>query len=43
MLKSYVIEGETLDREQVRSSIARRPGIDVGGLVAVDREPINPR
>ena len=31
------IEGETLAREQVRSSIARQLGMDVGGLVPADR------
>ena len=37
VLKSSEIEGEHLDAEQVRSSIARRLGIDIGGLKAVDR------
>jgi len=37
VLKSNEIEGEKLDKDQVRSSIARRLGLDVGGLVAVDR------
>lgn len=37
VLKSSEIEGEKLDAEQVRSSIARRLGIDIGGLKAVDR------
>ncbi len=37
VLKSSEIEGEILDREQVRSSIARRLGIDVGGLSQADR------
>ncbi|MGH9359507.1 MAG: Fic family protein [Terriglobia bacterium] len=37
VLKSSEIEGERLDEEQVRSSIARRLGMDVGGLKAVDR------
>jgi Fic family protein len=37
VLKSSEIEGETLDRDQVRSSIARRLGLDVGGLVPSDR------
>jgi uncharacterized protein DUF4172 len=32
VLKSSAIEGETLDRNQVRSSIARRLGLDIGGL-----------
>src|SRR5690606_21318052 len=31
------IEGELLDADQVRSSIARRLGMDIGGLVPVDR------
>jgi Fic family protein len=38
VLKSSEIEGEILDREQVRSSIARRLGIDVGALAPADRE-----
>ena len=37
VLKSSEIEGEILDSEQVRSSIARRLGIEIGGLIAVDR------
>jgi Fic family protein len=37
VLKSSEIEGEHLDRDQVRSSIARRLGIDIGGLTAADR------
>jgi Fic family protein len=37
VLKSSEIEGEVLDRSQVRSSIARRLGIDIGGLTAADR------
>src|SRR3990172_10587003 len=37
VVKSSEIEGEKLDRDQVRSSIARRLGLDVGGLVPVDR------
>lgn len=37
VLKSSEIEGEVLDREQVRSSIARRLGMDIGGLVESDR------
>ncbi|MBA4397764.1 MAG: DUF4172 domain-containing protein [Syntrophus sp. (in: bacteria)] len=36
VLKSNEIEGEKLDKDQVRSSIARRLGLDIGGLVAVD-------
>ena len=37
VLKSSEIEGEVLDREQVRSSIARRLGMDIGALTPVDR------
>lgn len=37
VIESSKIEGETLDAEQVRSSIARHLGMDVGGLVAIDR------
>jgi len=37
VVKSSEIEGEKLDRAQVRSSIARRLGMDVGGLVPADR------
>ena len=37
VVKSSSIEGETLDAEQVRSSIARRLGMDAGGLRAPDR------
>lgn len=37
VLKSSEIEGEKLDAEQVRSSIARRLGMDIGGLKTVDR------
>jgi Fic family protein len=37
VLKSSEIEGEILDRHQVRSSIARRLGIDIGGLTPADR------
>jgi Fic family protein len=37
VLKSSEIEGEKLDRGQVRSSIARRLGIDIGGLTPADR------
>ena len=32
VIKSSEIEGERLERDQVRSSIARRLGIDIGGL-----------
>ncbi|WP_048849077.1 Fic family protein [Tanticharoenia sakaeratensis] len=38
VLKSSEIEGENLDREQVRSSIARRLGMDIGALPPVDRD-----
>ncbi len=37
VVKSSEIEGETLPYDQVRSSIARRLGMDVGGLVPADR------
>lgn len=37
VLKSSEIEGEQLDAGQVRSSIARRLGIDIAGLVTADR------
>jgi len=35
---SSEIEGEHLDRKQVRSSIARKLGLDVGGLTPSDRD-----
>ena len=38
VLNSSEIEGEHLDAEQVRSSIARRLGMDIGGLKAADRD-----
>jgi len=38
VLKSSEIEGEKLDRGQVRSSIARRLGLDIGGLTPADRD-----
>jgi Fic family protein len=38
VLKSSEIEGEVLDKEQVRSSIARRLGMDIGALTPVDRD-----
>jgi Fic family protein len=38
VVKSSEIEGEKLDTVQVRSSIARRLGMDVGGLQAADRQ-----
>lgn len=37
VLKSSEIEGETLDADQVRSSIARRLGMDIGALTPADR------
>jgi Fic family protein len=37
VVKSSEIEGEILDRAQVRSSIARRLGMDVGALAPPDR------
>ncbi len=37
VLKSSEIEGETLDADQVRSSVARRLGMDIGGLKPADR------
>ncbi len=36
-VKSSEIEGEILDKEQVRSSIARRLGLEAGTLAVVDR------
>ena len=36
VVKTSEIEGERLDTDQVRSSIARRMGVDVGGLPRVD-------
>ena len=38
MVRSSEIEGEKLDSDQVRSSIARRLGMDIGGLVPADRD-----
>ncbi|WP_265441761.1 Fic family protein [Bradyrhizobium sp. SEMIA] len=37
IVESSEIEGEKLDRDQVRSSIARRLGMDAGGLPSADR------
>ena len=37
VVKSSEIEGERLPPDQVRSSIARRLGMDVGGLIPADR------
>jgi Fic family protein len=38
VVKSSEIEGEILDSDQVRSSIARRLGIDIGALTPGDRD-----
>ena len=38
VLKSSEIEGENLDPDQVRSSIARRLGLDAGGTEPADRD-----
>src|SRR3954470_25057694 len=38
VLKSSEIEGEILDRDQVRPSIRRRLGIDAGELPPADRD-----
>ena len=37
VIKSTEIEGEILDREQARSSIARRLGMDIGALLPANR------
>jgi Fic family protein len=37
VLKTSEIEGEILDQDQVRSSLARRMGIDIGALTPADR------
>ena len=37
VIKSSEIEGEKLNSDQVRSSIARRLGMDIGGLIPADR------
>lgn len=37
VIKSSEIEGEHLDRDQVRSSLARRLGMDIGALTLADR------
>ena len=37
VIKSSEIEGEHLDRDQVRSSLARRLGMDIGALAPADR------
>src|ERR1700737_143566 len=38
VLKPREIEGEILERDQVRPSIARRLGMDAAGLPAADRD-----
>ena len=38
VIKSSAIEGKQLDAEQVRSSIARRLGLDVGGTAPSSRD-----
>ena len=38
VVKSSAIEGENLNPEQVRSSIARRLGVDIAGLVPTGRD-----
>ena len=38
VLKSSEIEGEVLDKAQVRSSLARRLGMDLGALMPADRQ-----
>ncbi len=37
VVKTSDIEGEVLNREQVRSSLARRLGVDIGALAPADR------
>src|SRR5271163_3934670 len=37
VVKSSEIEGEVLNRDQVRSSIARRLGVDIGALTPAER------
>jgi Fic family protein len=37
VVRSSEIEGEVLNRDQIRSSIARRLGIDIGALTPADR------
>lgn len=37
VLKSSEIEGDVLDPEQVRSSVARRLGMDIAGVIPADR------
>ncbi len=38
VLKTNEIEGIILNKEEVRSSVARRLGIDIGGLPAINRD-----
>ncbi len=38
IVKTSEIEGEKLDSDQVRSSIARRLGMDIAGLIPADRD-----
>ncbi|MEM9243650.1 MAG: Fic family protein [Pseudomonadota bacterium] len=38
VVKSSAIEGESLDSEEVRSSIARRLGVNIAGLVPASRD-----
>src|SRR6202048_3880275 len=38
VLKSSEIEGKILDKDQVRSSIARRLGMEIGALTPADRD-----
>ncbi len=38
VVKTSAIEGEALNQEEVRSSIARRLGIDIGGFVPASRD-----
>ena len=38
LIKSSAIEGEILNRDEVRSSVARKMGIEVAGLVNSRRE-----
>src|ERR1043166_8411880 len=37
VVKTSEIEGEKLDEQQVRSSLARRMGMDIGALAPIDR------
>ena len=38
VVKSSAIEGESLNRKEVRSSIARRLGLDIAGLISASRD-----